>query len=65
VSRRRASVAADSTSREAPPTSAPASGVSDAPRPALPRKHPWQLAIASVLLGMWILFLAWMAWATN
>ena len=32
-------------------------------RPATPTKHPWQLAIASVLMLAWILFLAAMAWS--
>jgi hypothetical protein len=31
-------------------------------RPAPPAKRIWQLVISSILLAIWILFLAWMAW---
>jgi hypothetical protein len=29
--------------------------------PALPKKSRWQLIVSSILLGCWLLFLAWMA----
>jgi len=35
-------------------------GPRDKLAPALPKKSRWQLIVSSVLLGFWILFLAWM-----
>jgi len=52
VSRRREGLAAKQPS---PPAEARPSG--------LPARHPWQLAISTVLMLAWMIFLAWMAWS--
>jgi hypothetical protein len=47
-----------------PPSSLKSAAPADArPRAAPPPRHPWQLAISTVLLALWILFLAAMALA--
>jgi hypothetical protein len=44
----------------APPAASPAT-TSAAAAPAARRKHPWLLALAILLLGGWLAFLAFMA----
>lgn len=50
-------------SQGAPPVAAtPLGAERQAARPAPPPKHPWQLAISSLLMALWVAVLAWMAW---
>ncbi|HYO24904.1 MAG TPA: hypothetical protein VEQ85_08135 [Lacipirellulaceae bacterium] len=50
--------------RERPPGPSPDAATAKRPlaRPAAPPKHPWQLAVSSLLMVLWIALLAWMAW---